>query len=652
VRFAIAAAVVVAASPHLARPLRYAGRWIVTAAAIGTLALGIASVGGVLGALALAGAAAAAVHLAFGSPGGRPNLQQVAVALEELGVTATRLHPAELQPEGVWAVVGTGPGGGPVTVKVYGRDAWDGQLAMSIWRFAWYRDGARSLTVTRVQQVEHEAFLTLLAGANGLAVPRVLAAGRVQSGDALLALTADTTPLGRLPEVPDTLLRDLWSGLAGAHAAGLSPGQIDLDRIGVDGDGNAAFLDWSAGQVVPTPPQMAQDAAQLLVSTALVAGVDPAITAAAAALGSDRFAEILSYAQESCLSPGLRRQARDESFDIDELRSRAAALVGVESPELVRLRRVTLGTVVQAALLLLAGTAMVRGLTSLDFAAVSGEFQEMAWGAAVAALVVAQLARASGALSTIGASPEPLPLGPVVELQFAIAYVNMAVPSTAGRVAVVMRFFQRAGASATTALGVGALDSLANFTVQIVLVATTLVLGLGSLELGATGSLDGMASSALRFLVITGGLLLVGGVVALLIPAVRRRVLPTLRDFRGNNLQVLRSPSNLALLLGGNLLSQILYSLTLGACAQAMGHDVGLVDLLLVINLVGTFASIIPVPNGIGVAEAGLTAGLVAVGVPESAAFAAALLHRVLTAYLPPIWGLFAMRSLQRRRYL
>ncbi len=50
--------------------------------------------------------------------------------------------------------------------------------------------------------------------------------------------------------------------------------------------------------------------------------------------------------------------------------------------------------------------------------------------------------------------------------------------------------------------------------------------------------------------------------------------------------------------------------------------------------------------------EAGLTAGLVACGVPETEAFAAAIVYRVLSSYLPPIWGFFAMRSLQKQHYL
>jgi uncharacterized membrane protein YbhN (UPF0104 family) len=52
------------------------------------------------------------------------------------------------------------------------------------------------------------------------------------------------------------------------------------------------------------------------------------------------------------------------------------------------------------------------------------------------------------------------------------------------------------------------------------------------------------------------------------------------------------------------------------------------------------------------VAEAGLTAGLTAVGVPPSAALASALVHRMATYYLPPVWGWFSLRWLGRHGYV
>src|SRR4051812_25342993 len=185
-KLAMAAAVIITASPHLGRPLRYAGRWIIGLASVSTIGLGVARVGGVLAALAVGTIVAAVVHLLFGSPGGRPSLPRVEEMLEALGLHVHDLQPGLLQPEGVWIVVAALPDGSPVRVKVYGRDAWDGQFVMSLWRFLWYRDAGSTMPTTRVQLVEHEAFLILLARQAGVSAPAVLVAGGSRSGDAVL----------------------------------------------------------------------------------------------------------------------------------------------------------------------------------------------------------------------------------------------------------------------------------------------------------------------------------------------------------------------------------------------------------------------------------------------------------------------------------
>ena len=117
-------------------------------------------------------------------------------------------------------------------------------------------------------------------------------------------------------------------------------------------------------------------------------------------------------------------------------------------------------------------------------------------------------------------------------------------------------------------------------------------------------------------------------------------------------LRGLRASNKLALLIGGSLATEILFATALGIFANALGYDVGLADLLVINITVSLLASFVPVPGGIGIAEFGLTVGLVAAGVPDEAALATAVLYRLATFYVPPAWGFFAMRWLQRNRYL
>ena len=96
-------------------------------------------------------------------------------------------------------------------MSVYGRDASDAQLLAKTSRFLLYRDSGPTLTFTRRQQVEHEAYLTLMAARAGVRVSRVLAAG--PAGPAKDALLVTRPPAGRLlstlaPYVPPPEVTD------------------------------------------------------------------------------------------------------------------------------------------------------------------------------------------------------------------------------------------------------------------------------------------------------------------------------------------------------------------------------------------------------------------------------------------------------------
>jgi glycosyltransferase 2 family protein len=104
--------------------------------------------------------------------------------------------------------------------------------------------------------------------------------------------------------------------------------------------------------------------------------------------------------------------------------------------------------------------------------------------------------------------------------------------------------------------------------------------------------------------------------------------------------------------LGGALATQVLFALTLDAACLAYAVDLALSQLVLVNIIASTLAGLVPVPGGIGAAEAALAGGLVAMGVPESIAFAIALTDRLCTYYTPPIRGYYSLRWLRRTGYV
>jgi uncharacterized membrane protein YbhN (UPF0104 family) len=649
---AVPSAITIAGSPYLTRPGRRLGRWLVLLACVGVVLKGAATPSGALAGALVGAAAAAIVHLLFGSSVGRPSLKDVDLALAGVGVRARLLGIAERQPAGVFNVDAVDEAGQPLLVKVYGRDAHDTQLLTTIWHTFWYREAGSPTSFGRLQQAEHEAFLTLLAEQSGIPTETVVTARGTPTGDVLLVLRQLGPTVREKSGVwsADTA-RACWTLLADLHRNAIAHGQVDDEHIVVD-NGRLGLIDFRGAVLSVRPERFHTDKAQLLISTALALGIPDAVGVAHEALGDDGLADVLPLVQLPALTGRLRRQLREQGLDLDDLRDQAADRVGLSAPELLRMRRVTAGSLVQIGLLAFAFWALASVVADLDFATVASAIRNATWWLVVVAALVAQAPRVTNAISVLGASPTPLPLGPVYALQLAASYIALAIPASAARVAVNIRFFQRHGLPTGTALGIGVLDSLGQFSAQLLLLLGILVFTPLSLSL----DLSSAAPSGLwKLLVIMLIAAVVSVVLLLAVPKWRRFLFGWTKRLLTDAVAAVRglqSPRRLTMLLGANLASEVLFALSLQLFVLALGYHVGLAEAILMNVSVSLLSGVLPIPGGIGVVEGGLTYGLVLAGVPEEAAFAAVLLYRMASFYLPPVWGFFALRWLERNKHL
>ena len=646
---ALTAAAIIAASPFLVRPLRAFGRWTLVLGAAGAALASSATPGGDLAALAVAIVAATAVRLVAGTSAGLPEPDDVIADLAELGVAATRAEPAARQTAGVFVARAVDAAGRPLLVKVYGRDAYDSQLLAKLWRTLWYQGGGPRLRLSRAQAVEHEALVTLLAAQAGVPTRTVVTAGEASAGDAVLVLhdRADELPAEALD---DDALAGCWRALAGLGEAGIAHLRIEPPTLTLV-DGEPGLVDFDGATIAPRPDQLLTDRAQLLGTTAALAGRARAVAAAKSALGDAALAELLPYLQAGAFGVPLRQALKSAGLDVDELRVATAAAVGAEPPELVRLRRVTWWTLVQLGLLALAVWTVLGVIGGLDFDELGSSLEHASWWWIAVGFLVAQLPRLTQAASTLGSVPARIPFRPVYVMQLATSYMNLALPSNLARMAVNVRFFQRQGVPPTTAVTAGAIDSFASTVIQAALLVVLLVFSSASLNL----SFESPSGGSLRLALVVAVLAVAAVAAVLLVPRLRNPIVERVRtwwpDVRAALLG-LRSSHKLGLLLGGSLATEILFATALGIFANALGFDISLADLLVMNISVSLLSSLIPIPGGIGVAELGLTVGLVSAGMTEEAALAAVLLYRASTFYVPPAWGFFAMRWLQRNRLL
>ena len=121
-------------------------------------------------------------------------------------------------------------------------------------------------------------------------------------------------------------------------------------------------------------------------------------------------------------------------------------------PELVKLRRLTWWTAIQIALLVLAASAVFTAASNVEWSAVREDLADASWGWIVAGFVFAQLPRLTQAASTLGSVAARLPFGPVYMKELTTSYLNLAMPSSIGRMTVSIRFFQCQGLTAAAAV--------------------------------------------------------------------------------------------------------------------------------------------------------------------------------------------------------
>jgi uncharacterized membrane protein YbhN (UPF0104 family) len=647
-RVAVGTALAAVASPFLSRPFRRLGRFFIGAAAVAGVALRVTLPGGSVGGFAIGLGVATLIRLALGSPGWRPDTESLVRALRRVGLDLHDEGPATFG-DGVAYVPARDQHDRRLSLQVHGRDAWQGQFFNSLFRFLAYRDSGPNFTTGRFKQVEHEAFLNLLAERTGASVAATVTTAETDAGDAVLVVEHPGDPIAPdgAPVLSATFVAELWKSLQLLHGVAIAHGRVDHNAVLVDAEGRGWLTNFSAASVSADPELLCADNAQMLTLSAVLVGPERAIDEATTALGSDGMAALVPFLQRPVMTPMLRRVVKSKAVDLDELRARAAAAGGIEEPELAKLRRVTWGSLLQVALIAIAAWVVLSAISSVGLSTLWDTLSTAMWPWVIAAIILSQSARLPAGIATMGATLRVVRLWPAVALDFAIAFVNLAIPATAARVAVKIRFFQRHGASGPEALSIGVLDSVANTMLQVAVLIIVPLLGMGSLDLDVDVNIGDHVPLIIGIVAAIVALVL----ATIFVERLRNLVVPPIRKMTAA-FGVLRSPQKVLMLFGGNLGAQVGFALGFWASLHAFGASLGIVELVFINAAVSLVAGLLPIPGGIGVSEAGLAAGLVAFGISNETAIAAAVLYRITSFYLPPLIGVVCFKWLERNNYL
>jgi uncharacterized membrane protein YbhN (UPF0104 family) len=481
-------------------------------------------------------------------------------------------------------------------------------------------------------------------------VPGVVTAALGPSGDALVVTREPA--IGSLEtlsaeHVGDETLEGLCEQVGRLHAAGISHGRLNASNVLVVDEG-PMLVDFSAATLGAPQTALDIDVAELLVACTVLVGPERALATAVASGWGAAIGRALPYLQRAALTPHLRDLARSHEVRLAQLRAAAAAATGQELPEIAPLRRIRPRDFLLTAALILGAYLLISKLAAIGFGTIAREVGQANAAWVAVALLLAQCTLVAAGVSIRGAVITPLPLVPCVVLQSAIKFVNLTVPGSAGRLGMNVRFLQRMGAPLPEAVAAGAIDHASERVVQAALFLLVLPFVHGSLDTSEFQA----AGPSRRLVAALAVAVVASAAVAAAVPKVRARVVPALREALSGLWSVARNRHKRLELFGGNLASELVYALALGGTCLAYGVHLGLAELVFVNITASVLSSLVPVPGGIGAAEASLSAGLVAVGVDQSTALAIAITQRLCTFYLPPLWGYASLRWLTRKGYV
>jgi glycosyltransferase 2 family protein len=588
-----------------------------------------------------------AFHVVWGAPGRSVSPESVTSVLRRSGLEVMRLEPVGRALYGPGQFEATANNEEKFIVEVVRR----GQR-----RAGWAYRARRLLASLEVEdepalssprhEVDHEAFVTLLAERGGVRTPGIVFAVDMGHGPALLVRrNVEGSRLSSLQaeDVDDCLLDQTWAQLSALGCARIAHHELTAANILVDPHGEPWLLDFTFAKAGAADNRLAQDRAEMLVSLSSVVGVDRAVRSAMRSVAREDLLPSLGYLQPLALPSHIRRQlapqlARQRLLLGDLATSMAERL---DQPRPSFRPRVRATTVLS---LVVGGGAVYLLLPQIGtIPRLLAAMRQADYWWLIAAFAAGAATFPAAAASYLGAVRRRLSLGRTTEVQVASAFTSRLTPGGVGGMGLNLIYLQRAGLARADAVGSIALNQAAGVVVH----ATGFFIAAAIL---GTSGLVGKAPLPSGWPVLAGvaGALIAAGVLVGS-PVGRRRVLaPGLRV--GRELAgALRSPGRALELFGGSAGVTVGNGLALVTSLAAFDAHFSVLSVLAVYVGGAALASAAPTPGNLGALEAALVAGLTGIGVHPEEAVAAVLTFRLLTFWLPILPGLATFRYLQYR---
>jgi uncharacterized membrane protein YbhN (UPF0104 family)/tRNA A-37 threonylcarbamoyl transferase component Bud32 len=498
---------------------------------------------------------------------------------------------------------------------------------------------------TLKRRVEHEALMLASSRAAGARTLSVLSVGTTPSGSAFIVTDQ---PQGVIASELDTVqltsvtVRDFWVQLGALHRARIAHRAPGLDRIAVDLESEeVCFVDLDEADLAALPRDRARDIAVALVDLALSVGAEAAVSSALDVEGID-VTSALPLLQPLALPSPVRARLRADKSVLEKLRIEIQEQTGAPLPELDRLERFSTRTVVMIVAAALAFYALLPQLASIDTTIEAFGEAEPIWIPAI--LGAGAVTYVFATVSLLGSVGIALPFLASLRASVATAFASLVGPATTGRMALSVRFLQRAGLDSADASASVVLNSVAGLVTHLLLMFSFFA-WTGSSSIGGFSLPE--ANTVLLLLAVVAAVLTLAAVLG----PIRRRILApagrVARQAGGYVALVVQSPIRVLALLGGSSLITLSYVAALVFSIEAFGGGIAVPQIAAAYLGAAAIANLAPTPGGLGALEAAMIAALTGFGLEDGTAISSVLAFRLGTFWLPIIPGWLAFRWMQ-----
>ena len=238
-------------------------------------------------------------------------------------------------------------------------------------------------------------------------------------------------------------------------------------------------------------------------------------------------------------------------------------------------------------------------------------------------------------------SPRPLRYWRTVLVQTGGLGINRLLPAGSGALGVAYLYLRTYKIKRSDAVAVVSANNLIGFIGHALLLALAVFIYPGTFK-----HFDGISSGSFeKWLLLAVAASLAGGAVIIL---ARRRKLKMLSAVRS----LAAKPQRLAVALIFSMIITACYVAAIMLAGYSIGYKLSLPDGLIVLTFGVAAASVIPVPGGVGAAEAGIFAAMRAYGANSADALSIALLYRIMTLWLPRVVGGIVFVLIDKKGYL